>query len=90
MRPSININLTAGYHTGACPTIATERGGSLVVHSPADHGHGANPKYPPEIKADLANEECMICERRFGQHSYKEFEHCLDEIVERARRNLGA
>jgi hypothetical protein len=71
------------------PTIATEPGGSVILHFPADHGHKPNPKYPPEIQADIAKEKCMICEIRFGKHSYEEFEHCMDEIVERARTNLA-
>lgn len=48
------------------------------------------PDYPPEMKADLANEKCMICERLFEKHSQHEFEQCMAEIVKKARANLSA
>ena len=60
----------------------------MIACLPADQGHGPNPKDPPETKTEMANEKCMICERPFGEHSDQEFEHCMDEIVERAKRNL--
>jgi hypothetical protein len=45
-------------------------------------------QYSPEVKAAIADEKCMICERLFDQHSQQQFEECMDEIVKRARTNL--
>jgi len=45
-------------------------------------------KYSPEVKADLADEECIICGRLFCRHSQEQFEQCMDEIVKRAQRSL--
>jgi len=47
-----------------------------------DHREG---NYPPELKAKLADDRCMICERLFGKHSQQEFERCMGEIAERTR-----
>ena len=47
------------------------------------------PDYPPELKADLADDECMICETRFRKHSQREFERCMHAIVKKARQHDG-
>jgi len=52
-----------------------------------EYGHRANEKSPAEIKADIADERCMICESLFCNHSQQQFEECMDEIVKRARVN---
>ena len=44
------------------------------------------PDYPPKLKADLADEKCMICETLFREHSQREFERCMGEIVKKARQ----
>ena len=44
------------------------------------------PDYPPEVRVDLANEKCMICETLFREHSRQEFERCMGEIVKKAKR----
>lgn len=41
--------------------------------------------YPPKLKADLANESCMICETLFRKHSQQEFERCMKEIIKKAK-----
>jgi len=43
------------------------------------------PKYPPEMKQDMAHEKCEICARLWGEHSQEEYEQCFDEIVKRSR-----
>jgi len=48
------------------------------------------PDYPPEMKAALADEKCMICEKLFQKHSQHEFEECMAEIVKKARTNLSS
>lgn len=45
-------------------------------------------QYSPEVKAVIADERCMICERLFDEHSQQQFEECMDEIIKGARRNL--
>jgi len=47
------------------------------------------PDYPPELKADLADDECMICETLFREHSQSKFERCMGEIVKKARQYPG-
>lgn len=44
------------------------------------------PDYSPELKADLADEKCMICETLFRKHSQRKFEQCMGEIVKKARQ----
>jgi hypothetical protein len=45
-----------------------------------------SPKYPPDFRADMAPENCRICERLFGDHSPEEFETCMDQIFQDAER----
>ena len=44
--------------------------------------------YPPELKADLADERCMICETQFRAHSQRQFERCMAEIIKKTREPL--
>ena len=44
------------------------------------------PDYPPEVRAGLADEKCMICETLFREHSQQAFEQCMGEIVKKARQ----
>ena len=44
------------------------------------------PDCRPELRADLADEKCMICEILFREHSQGEFERCMGEIVKKARQ----
>jgi hypothetical protein len=63
-------------------------GDLVTIYLTADYGHGENREYSPEIKADLAGEKCMICERLFGEHSQQQFEQCMEQIVKKAKSNL--
>ena len=44
------------------------------------------PDYPPELRADLADEKCIICETLFREHSQRKFARCMGEMVKKARR----
>jgi len=41
-------------------------------------------RYPPKLKADLADEKCMICGTLFEKHSQREFEQCMAKIIKKA------
>jgi hypothetical protein len=68
------------YLKDICPTIATEEPGFVTTEP--------DPKHPPDVKTAMAADKCMICERFFRDHSEREFERCMDEIVKRAKRYL--